>query len=105
MLVKNFFTVMLENEIEQYLDWCVQRAGGKTYKWSSPSHRGVADRIVCLPDGQTWMIELKRPKGGRLSPLQQIFAGEMLTLQQKYACLWSKEEVEKWIAGAGFTMT
>jgi hypothetical protein len=51
------------------------------------------------------MIELKRPKGGRLSPLQQIFAGEMLTLQQKYACLWSKEEVEKWIAGAGFTMT
>ena len=97
---------MKEKEVEDYLVWHVARVGGKTYKFASPSCRGVADRIVCLPDGSTWFIELKRPKGGRLSPLQQIFAGEMLSLQQKYACLWTKEQIDEWasttrISGTG----
>ena len=93
----------LEREVEQYLDWCVQVVGGKTYKWESPMHRGVADRIVCLPDGQTWMIELKKPKGGRLSPLQVIFAADMTRLKQNYKCLFTKEEITKWLSGAGYT--
>lgn len=88
----------LEKEIENLLVWHVERMGGKAYKFASPGHRGVADRIVCLPDGSTWFVELKRPKGGRLSPLQQIFAGEMLMLNQKYACLWSVKDVEAWAA-------
>jgi hypothetical protein len=96
---------MLEKEVEQYLDWCVERVGGKTYKWASPNYRGVADRIVCLPNGQTWIIELKKPKGGKLSPLQKIFADDMMGLRQKYACLWSKADVVKWLNGAGFTTT
>jgi len=88
---------MKESEIEQYLVWCVEKKlNGRTYKFTSPSNRGVADRVVCMPDGSTWFIELKKPKGGRLSPLQQIFAGEMLMLNQNYACLWTKEQVEKW---------
>jgi hypothetical protein len=71
--------------------------GGKTYKFASPNHRGVADRIACMPDGSTWFVELKRPKGGRVSPLQQIFAGEMLMLNQKYALLSTKEEIDAWV--------
>ena len=93
-----------ESDVENLLVWHVERMGGKAYKFESPSHRGVADRVVCLPDGATWFIELKRPKGGRLSPLQQIFAGEMLMLQQKYACLWTKEAVDAWaerVSGTG----
>jgi hypothetical protein len=89
---------MLEKEVENYLVWCVERLGGRAYKFASPNNRGVSDRIVCLPDGQTWFIEMKRPKGGRLSPLQQIFAGEMVMLNQQYACLWTKEQVDEWIA-------
>lgn len=88
---------MKEKEIETYLVWHVQRLGGKAYKFVSPSNRGVSDRVVCLPNGSTWFVELKRPKGGRLSPLQQIFAGEMQMLNQKYACLWSKEQIDQWI--------
>lgn len=106
LVVKNFFrgTILLEKEVEQYLVWCVEKINGKSYKWSSPNYRGVADRIVCLPDGQTWMIELKT-KGGKLSPLQQIFAGEMLMLQQKYANLWSKQQVDQWLSTTGFTIS
>ena len=83
-----------ESEVEKYLDWAVQKHGGKTYKFKSPSQRGVSDRVVCLPNGRTVFVELKT-KGGRLSPLQKIFADEMIRLRQPYACLWSKEMIDE----------
>lgn len=88
---------MRESEIERHLVWAVARAGGVAYKFKSPNNRGVADRIVCLPDGSTWFVELKT-KGGRLAPLQRLFADEMRRLRQNYACLWTKEQVDEWIA-------
>ena len=87
-----------EAEIEKYFCWAVASIGGKTYKFKSISQRGVADRIACLPNGDTWFVEIKRPKGGILLPLQELFAEEMYTLKQKYACLWTKEQVMQWIA-------
>lgn len=88
--------MVLEKEIERYLVWHVEMAGGMAYKFASPSQRGVADRIVCLPNGSTWFVELKRPQG-RLSELQKMFANEMQVLNQKYACLWSKEMIDNWV--------
>ena len=88
---------MKEKEIETYFDWAVQRVGGRTWKFTSPGRKGVADRIACLPDGQTWFVELKT-KGGRLSELQKHFASEMKLLNQNYAVLWNKEHVDGWIA-------
>ena len=88
---------MLEKDIEKYFMRRVAQIGGRAYKFVSPSNRGVSDRVVCLPDGTTHFIELKRP-GGKLSALQRQFAIEMMTLSQNYDCLWSKEEVDKWIS-------
>ena len=88
---------MLEKDIEKYFMRRVAQIGGRAYKFVSPSNRGVSDRVVCLPDGTTHFIELKRP-GGKLSALQRQFAIEMMTLGQNYDCLWSKEEVDKWIS-------
>ena len=87
----------MEKQIETY--FCKQVAlqlNGRAYKFVSPANRGVADRIVCLPDGSTWFVELKAP-GGRLSELQKIFQSDMARLRQNYACLWSKEHVDEWI--------
>jgi hypothetical protein len=84
---------MRESEIERHFVWTVKRMGGITYKFTSPGRKGVADRIACLPDGSTWFVELKT-KGGRLSPLQKIFAADMVALNQKYACLWTKEQID-----------
>jgi len=84
-----------ESEIETYLVWVVVGLGGRTYKFRSVTQRGVADRVVCLPDGTTWFIELKAPKG-RLSPLQRLFADQMKELGQRYACLWTKEQIDEW---------
>ena len=85
----------MEKHIEQHLVREVKKRGGVAYKFSSPSHRGVSDRVVCL-QGQTWFVELKQPNG-KLSALQMLFAAEMERLGQRYICLWSKEDVDKWL--------
>ena len=89
-----------EREIEKYFVWSVESIGGKTYKFKSTTQRGVSDRIACLPNGHTWFVELKRPRGGRLSPMQEIFAEDVVALKQRYICLWSKEEINEWIVAA-----
>ena len=88
---------MKESEVENYLVWAVEVLGGAAWKFKSPSQRGVADRIVCMPNGETWFIELKRPKGGRLSPLQIKFLEKVIGLQQKYALLINQQEIDKWL--------
>lgn len=88
---------MLERDVEAYFRKAVAARGGVAFKFVSPSHRGVSDRIVCL-QGQTWFVELKRP-GGRLSPLQRVFAAEMARLGQNYTVLSSREEIDQWLNG------
>jgi hypothetical protein len=87
---------MKEKIVENHFVWAVERIGGKTYKFTSPGRKGVADRIACLPDGSTWFVELKT-KGGRLSVLQKMFMSDMALLNQKYACLWTIEQVDEWL--------
>jgi len=85
---------LLERDIERYL---VRRAiehGGKAYKWVSPGHVGVADRIVLLPGGVVWFVELKTAKG-RLSPLQKVFAADMARMGINYIVIRSKGEVNE----------
>lgn len=86
---------MKESDIEQYLVKTVRAMDGEAYKFNSLSHRGVSDRIVCLPNGETWFIEVKTT-GGKLSALQKVFAQDMKRMNQRYACLWNKEQVDRW---------
>jgi hypothetical protein len=87
---------MKEKIVENHFVWAVERIGGKTWKFTSPGRKGVADRIACLPDGSTWFVELKT-KGGRLSALQKMFMSDMALLNQNYACLWTIEQVDEWL--------
>jgi hypothetical protein len=57
----------------------------------------VADRVVCLPGGRTWFVEVKAA-GGRLSPLQIIFGKTMTRLEQNYVVLWSNEDIDQWLS-------
>lgn len=88
---------MLEKQIEAYFVKRVKELGGKAYKFNSPSNRGVSDRIAVLPNGQAWFVELKRPDG-KLTALQTLFAEDMRKMGQRYACLYSKEDVDQWIS-------
>lgn len=88
---------MKEKDIEKYFVWAVHKMGGIAYKFKSPSQRGVTDRIVCLPGGVVWFVELKT-ESGKLSMLQKVHAHNLKTLQQNYACLWSIEHINTWMA-------
>lgn len=88
---------MLERDIEKYLVAEVRKRGGEAYKFTSPAMRGVADRLVVMPNGVVWFVELKRP-GGKRTPLQERFALRMQELGQRYALLCSIEEVRQWLA-------
>jgi hypothetical protein len=90
---------MKEKIVENHFVWAVERIGGKTWKFTSPGRKGVADRIACLPDGSTWFVELKT-KGGRLSALQRMFMSDMTLLNQRYSCLWTIDQVDEWIKSA-----
>lgn len=58
-----------EKKVERYLIEAVKRMGGQSFKWTSPQHRGVPDRINFFPGGLVVLVEVKRP-GGKLTPLQ-----------------------------------
>ena len=85
---------MLEKEIERYLVRRTIEHGGVAYKWVSPGRVGVADRIVLLPGGVVWFVELKTVKG-RLSPWQKVFAAEMRRMGMNYIVIKSKGEVDE----------
>jgi hypothetical protein len=87
-----------ESAIERYFVQTVTRMGGIAYKFRALNRKGVSDRIACLPDGSVWFVEIKAPNG-RLSPLQQLFARDMARLNQNYACLWRKSEIDEWASG------
>lgn len=62
---------MREKDIEKKLVDGIKRLGGCAYKWVSPGRDGVPDRIVVLPGGIIWFVELKTDTG-RVSPRQEF---------------------------------
>jgi hypothetical protein len=76
----------------------VKEIGGIAYKFTSPAHRGVADRLVVLPGGVVWFVEVKKV-GGRMSTLQELFKRDMQKLGQNYMTLWDMDDVDTFIKG------
>lgn len=52
---------MNEKTIEKRLTERIRRLGGTAYKFSSPAHRHVPDRLVLLPGGAVVFVEVKAP--------------------------------------------
>ena len=61
---------MKEKQIESKIVKKAKELGFLTYKFSSPSNRGVPDRIFITPHGEVFFIEFKSTKG-KLSQLQK----------------------------------
>ncbi|WP_160045563.1 VRR-NUC domain-containing protein [Paenibacillus sp. USDA918EY] len=87
---------MRESTLERRLVREVERIGGLAPKWVSPGQRGVPDRIVLLPDGQTVFVEMKAP-GKSLAPLQEYWKRKLLKLGHRHYKLDSNEDIDRFI--------
>lgn len=86
---------MRESAIEKRLRKQVNKYGGTCYKWVSPGHRGVPDRIVIFP-GAVFFVELKQ-KRGVVSALQKACAKRLGDLGFDVVVLRSVEQVDTWV--------
>lgn len=62
----------LERSVEAELVARVQALGGICDKIRFIGKRGCFDRLVALPGGRVILVEVKRPKGGRIRPQQTV---------------------------------
>ncbi len=88
---------MLEKDIEKDLVRAVKDLGGLALKFISPGNRGVPDRIVLLPPGRVYFVELKAP-GRPYGPLQRWWRDKLRVLGFKVYKIDSAAGVAEFIA-------
>lgn len=54
---------MKESTLEKYLVKEITKLNGLCLKWVAPGTRGVPDRIIIMPEGKTFFVEMKQEKG------------------------------------------
>lgn len=84
----------LERDIEKALVAMIKSRGGLCLKWVCPGWAGVPDRIILLPGGHIIFAELKRPKGGKVSPLQQWWREKLSELGFDHYYIYNHENVK-----------
>lgn len=84
----------LEKDIEKALGRMVGRHGGLCLKWVCPGWAGVPDRLVLLPGGRVVFVELKRPKGGQLAPMQIWWSRKLRGLGFEHWVIWDHEDLQ-----------
>jgi hypothetical protein len=61
---------MYEKQIEQAVCAYASTKGLLVYKFASPNHLGVPDRVFLVPGGKVFFIEFKR-RGLEMTPMQK----------------------------------
>lgn len=87
---------MIEVDHEKQLKKAVDRAGGLCLKLPAIIYRGIPDRMVLLPGGRIFFIELKVRKG-RASEVQLAFREILRRLGFNSELIHGKEGVERFI--------
>ena len=88
---------MLEKELEKKLVKGIRDLRGKAYKFTSPNNAGVPDRLVVLPTGEVFFVELKTDIG-KLSTIQSYQIRELRKLKQRVFILKGSQELENFLA-------
>lgn len=86
-----------EKSVEALLVKRVRELGGIADKFATVYQRFLPDRVVTLPGGRVYFVELKAP-GGRLSDGQIRDHERRRSLGAQVVVLWSKNEVNAWIS-------
>lgn len=87
----------LESSLERLLYAKVRAIGGIPIK-IIPTIKGTPDRLVLLPMGRIYLVELKTEKG-RLDPAQRIWHERAAAIGCDTVVLRGAAEIVKWING------
>lgn len=85
--------LVLEKDMERYLINRVKQRGGICLKFVSPGRAGVPDRIIVLPSGRVYFVEVKRP-GEKPTNLQLNMLKELKSLGCEALWIDNKEAVD-----------
>ena len=83
-----------ERDVEGYLVRGIQKLGGLCIKLDSAGKKGIQDRLVLLPGGRVWFVELKKP-GGKVGVLQQVRKRQIERMGFRSAIVWTKAGVDE----------
>lgn len=83
---------MREKTIEKSLQKEVKAQGGMALKFISPGMSGVPDRLVLIPGGRVYFVELKAP-GEKMRPQQIKRKRQLQELGFLVYCIDSKDKV------------
>jgi len=89
-----------ESTAEARLRIGVANAGGKAYKWVSPGNAGVPDRLVIMPGGRVYFVELKKV-GGRLSARQKAQIRKLTSRGCEVRVLTGADQVDEFLREIG----
>lgn len=84
-----------EATVERYLHSRVKALGGTTFK-IAPTTVGLPDRMVVLPGGRIYLVELKT-ETGRLSAVQRLLHEKLGDLGVQVFTLYGKIDVDDWL--------
>lgn len=84
----------LEITVEDHLVNTCEVLGGVALKVLVKGRRGFPDRLCVLPGGVVFFVELKRPKGGRVAPLQSTWHTLLRALGVPVYLCKNKDEVD-----------
>lgn len=85
----------LEASLEAYFRTAVRMRGGRVCKLIA-TERGIPDRMVLLPGGRVYLVELKAV-GGRTSAIQQAWHLRAAELGTTVAVLEGRADVDAWL--------
>ena len=82
-----------EAVVERRLVRVVEELGGVAVKLIQGE--GLPDRLVLLPGGRAVFVELKKPKGGAVAPLQVLRHRRLDELGFGTVVCWTRNDCEK----------
>lgn len=86
----------LERSLEQFFQKAVrERLFGRAVKLA-PIDKGAPDRLVLLPGGQVYLVELKTNLG-RLSSAQEVWHERARELGTEVIVLKGRDEINGWV--------
>lgn len=84
-----------ESSVETFFRRRIQLLGGYTFKLA-PTEAGVCDRLVVMPGGRMYLVELKTEEG-KVSPIQEVWHRRIRNVGGRVHVLYGRPQILNWL--------